>query len=118
MILTVSGALELMHNAPYKCNYYYYYYYKFTGWWTDLVGENVQLSLQDIVVGIPNRNDLMLNYLIVLGKISIWESRRNNYIPKFIIFLYKVETKRESENCIATRNKKLLEFTKRWEPLL
>ena len=26
MILTVSGALELMYNAPYKCNYYYYYY--------------------------------------------------------------------------------------------
>ena len=25
MILTVSGALELMYNVPYKCNYYYYY---------------------------------------------------------------------------------------------
>ena len=72
---------------------------KFTGWWTDLVGENVQLSLQDIVVGIPNRNGL-LNYLIVLGKISIWECRRNNSIPKFIIFLHKVETKRESEKYI------------------
>ena len=49
--------------------------------------------LKDVIVGILNRNDL-LNYLIILGKLCIWECRRNKAIPKFDLFLHKVEAKK------------------------
>ena len=75
------------------------------------------LSLKDVIVGILDRNDL-LNYLIILGKLCIWECRRNKAIPKFDLFLHKVEAKKENERFIALRNKKLQDFRKRWEPLL
>ena len=51
------------------------------------------LSLKDVIVGILNRND-QLNYLIILGKLCIWECRRNIAIPKFDLFLHKVEAKK------------------------
>ena len=77
----------------------------------------MSLSLKDVIVGILNRNDL-LNDLIILGKLSIWECRRKKTIPKFDLFLHKVEAKKESEMFIALRNKKLHDVRKRWEPLL
>ena len=55
-------------------------------WWTNLRGEILSLSLRDVIVGILNRNDL-LNYLRILGKLCIWECRRNKSLPKFNIFL-------------------------------
>ena len=69
------------------------------------------------IVGILNTNDL-LNFLIILGKLCIWECRKNKSIPKFNLFLNKVDAKKESERLIALRNKKLQDFRKRWEPLL
>ena len=86
-------------------------------WWSDLRAENLRLSLTDVIVGFFDRNDL-LNYLIILGKLSIWECRRNKSLPKFHLFLHKVEAKKETEKLIALRNKKFLDFKKRWEPLL
>ena len=77
----------------------------------------MSLSFKDVIVGILNRNDL-LSYLIILGKLCIWECRRNKTIPKLNSFLHKVEAKKESERFIALRKKKLHDFRKRWEPLL
>ena len=88
-----------------------------SNWWINLRGENLSLSLKDVMVGILNRNDL-LNYLIILGKLCIWECRRNKSRPKFNMFLQKVEAKQETEKVIASKNKKLQDFWKRWEPLL
>ena len=48
----------------------------FTVWWFDLSGKYLTLSLKDIMVGLLQRNDL-LNYLIILGKLTIWECRIN-----------------------------------------
>ena len=38
--------------------------------------QNVSLSLQDIIVGVIETNASLLNYLIVLGKSFIWNSRK------------------------------------------
>ena len=72
----------------------------------------VNISLKDVIVGILNRNDL-LNYLIILGKLCIWECRRNKTIPKLDLFLHKREAKKESKRFIALTNKKLNHFRKR-----
>ena len=72
--------------------------------------------MKDVMVGILNKDDL-LNYLIIPGKLCIWKCRRNKSLPKFM-FLQKVEAKQETEKAIASKNKKLQDFWKRWELLL
>ena len=89
---------------------------RFCNWWSNLLSENLSLSLKDIIVGILTRKDV-LNYLIILGKLCIWDCRRNKSVPKFNLFLHKVEAKQETERLITSRNEKLQDFRKRWEPL-
>ena len=60
----------------------------------------------------------VLNYLIILGKITIWESRKKKISPNFRLFRHKVEAKQEAEKIIALKNRKQREFYKRWELLL
>ena len=83
--------------------------------WTGL-GENLSLTLKDVIVGILNRNDL-LNCLIILGKLCIWDCRRNKSLPKFNIFLEKVQAKQAEtdklQKLIASKNKNLQDFWKR-----
>ena len=67
------------------------------------------LSLTDVIVGILNRKDL-LNYLIILGRLCIWKRKRNKSLPKFNMFLKKVQAKQETEKLIASKNKKLEDF--------
>jgi len=69
---------------------------RFTAWWSDLGGENLPLSLMDITIGLLHRTDV-LNYFIILGKITIWESRKSKISPNLRLFLHKVETKQEVE---------------------
>ena len=90
---------------------------RFIVWWSDLGGENLSLSLKDIIIGLLHRTD-ELNYLIILGKITIWESRKNTIYPNFRLFLHKVVGKQEVEKIIVIKNRKLRDFYKRWELLL
>ena len=69
---------------------------------------------KNIMVGLLQRNDL-LNYLIILGKLTIWECRKNNTSLIFRLFLHKVEVKKQVEKIIAIRNRKLRDFQIRWE---
>ena len=83
----------------------------FNIWWSDLRGENLRLSLADeitCIVGFFYRNDL--NYLIILGKLSIWECRRNKSIPKFHLFLHKVKPKKETEKLISFKKQEAARF--------
>ena len=107
---------EDLYHLFFDCSYSRAFWNRFCNWWTNLRGENLSLSLKDVIVGILSRNDL-LNYLIILGKLCIWECRRNKSLPKFNLFLHKVEAKQETEKLIASKNKKLQDFWKRWEPL-
>ena len=108
---------EDLYHLFYGCSYSRAFWNRFCDWWTSFQGENLSLSLKDVIVGILNRNDL-LNYLIILGKLCLWECRRKKSLPKFNMFLQIVEAKQETEKRIASKNKRLQDFWKRWEPLL
>ena len=69
-----------------------------------------------ILVGATESKCSLFNYLIVLGKLHLWNCRRNNSLP----FFYKelVKRKYETELHIAAKynNMKMLEAT--WKPVL
>ena len=108
---------EDVYHLFYGCSYSRTFWNRFCDWWTSFQGENLSLSLKDVIVGILNRNDL-LNYLIILRKLCLWECRRKKSLPKFNIFLQIVQAKQETEKRIASKNMRLQDFWKRWEPLL
>ena len=72
---------EDLYHLFYDCSYAHAFWNRFCNWWSNVRSENLGLSLKDVIVGILNRNDL-LNYLIILGKLCIWECRTNKAIPK------------------------------------
>ena len=123
ILFTNTKLFKIGLSESEKCSFCTFYkedwYHLFYGcnWWTSFQGENLSLSLKDVIVGILNRNDL-LNYLIILGKLCLWECRRKKSLPKFNMFLQIVEAKQETEKRIASKNKRLQDFWKRWEPLL
>ena len=108
---------EDLYHLFFNCSFVQAFWNVFTVWWSDLSGEYLTLSLKDIMVGLLQRNDL-LNYLIILGKLTIWECRKNNTSPLFRLFLHKVEVKKQVEKIIAIRNRKLRDFQIRWELLI
>ena len=60
------------------------------------------MTLKDIILGLLNRTDI-INYLIILGKLCIWECRKAGIYPDFNIFLKKVKIKFETEKYIANK---------------
>ena len=60
--------------------------------WFDLSGEYLTLSLKDIMVGLLQRNDL-LNYLILLGKLTIWECRKIIPLQYLVCFCTRLKLK-------------------------
>jgi len=108
---------EDLYHLFFNCSFVRVFWHSFAVWWSGISGENLSLSLKDFIIGFLQRKDL-LNYLIILGKIAIWESRKNKYLPKFRLFLHKVEAKQEVEKLIAVKNRKLRDFCTKWELLL
>ena len=106
---------EELYHLFFNCSYVPEFWKIFIAWWYGLSGESLNLGLKSIIVGIVDRVDV-LDYLIILGKLRIWECRRNNRLPNFRLFQKKRGIKRETERFIAYKNKRLPEFHKRCPP--
>ena len=108
---------ENLYHLFFNCSSVQAFWNVLTLWWFDLSGKYLTLSLKDIMVGLLQRKDLQ-NYLIILGKLTIWECRKNNTSPIFGLFLHNVEVKKQVEKIIAIRNRTLRNFQIRWELLI
>ena len=87
---------EDLYHLFFNCSFVQAFWNVFIVWWFDLSGEYLTLSLKDIMIGLLQRTDL-LNYLIIIGKLTIWECRKNNTSLIFRLFLHKVEVKKQVE---------------------
>ena len=104
---------EDLYHLFFNCSYAQEFWKSFIAWWCGLSGESLNLGLKSITVGIVDRVD-ELNCLIILGKLCIWECRKNKRLPNFRLFQNKIGIKRETERFIAYKNKRLPDFRKRW----
>ena len=79
------------------------------------------LSLQDIITGITSLSCPLLNYFILIGKMHILDCRRTHAHPNIDCFKLKVKLIIKQKKYIASRNKDLGTFYKKWNknfPLL
>ena len=52
----------------------------------------------------------LLNYLIFIGKLHLWDCRKKQVLPNIEGFKFKVRTKYQVEKYISTKNNKLETF--------
>ena len=71
-------------------------------------------SIQEIIIGITASSCPLLNYLILIGKVYIWDCRRKCVRPYIEGFILKIKTKYQIEKYIATKNNDLEAFYKKW----
>ena len=50
------------------------------------MNEIINLSVQDIIVGISNEKSQLLNYCILVGKSTIFQCRKSNMKPSLELF--------------------------------
>ena len=65
-------------------------------------------------IGIVTSKCTLLNYLLLVGKLFLWECRRNKVLPNIYGFQTKVGIKYETEKFICTKNNKLHQFHRKW----
>jgi len=60
---------EDLYHLLFNCSTVEAFWNRFAVWWSDLGGENISLTLKDIVIGLLHRT--RVNYLIILSKITV-----------------------------------------------
>ena len=79
--------------------------------------EKIQLSLQDIIVGVvttkcPSHH--LLNYMLLIGKVYLWVCRANKTPTKIHGFKKMIVTKYESERLISVHSETTSFLTRKW----
>ena len=72
-----------------------------------------KFTLQDVYIGKLEKCEL-LNYLITLAKLHIWQSRKQDKIPECEVFLKQVDVKYRTEKYIAVKNNTQKQFQAKW----
>ena len=80
-----TRASESPYHLFYFCPFSKTFWSDFEVFWHLLTNEKIQLSLQDIIVGVvttkcPSHH--LLNYMLLIGKIYLWLCRANKTLPK------------------------------------
>jgi len=72
------------------------------------------LSFQDIILGILTSPCPLLNYIILMGKLYIWDCKRKHIHPYIEGFKQKIKIYCQTEKYIASKNNDLVNFYKKW----
>jgi len=63
--------------------------------------EFVHLTLKDVIVRVIITKCPLLNYLLLIAKLYLWECRRTQLLPNITGFKLKVKNKFETEKCVC-----------------
>ena len=95
---------ETLEHFFYLCSFSTFFWTKFENFWLTVAEEQIKLEYINIILGVLDERSDLLNYLIILGKIYLWNCRKNNIIPLFLPFEDVVKRKYEIEKLIASQS--------------
>ena len=72
--------------------------------WLTVARKQIKLDYSNIILGILDQRSNLLNYFIILGKLYLWNCRKNKQIPLFLPFEDVVKRKYEIEKLIASQS--------------
>ena len=106
---------ETMQHLFYDCPHSRSFWKEFESHYLSLTKQQVHLNLKDILIGVLTPKCLLLNYLLLIGKIYLWGCRGNKELPNIQGFKFKVNLKYETEKYICTKNKNLDKLMEKWK---
>ena len=86
----------------------------FESYFYSLSKEFVHLTLKDVIIGIVITECPLLNYLLLIAKIYLWDCRRTQILPNITGFKLKVKNKFETEKYVCMKNNTLDKLNKKW----
>ena len=105
---------ETLHHLFFNCPYSNIFWKHFENYYFMVTNQRKTLGLQEIIIGITTTPYPLLNYLLLIAKIHIWDCRRNRVRPDIERFKCKIKLKYEIEKYIATKNHDLKNFNTKW----
>ena len=104
---------ETIYHLFYECPFTLLFWENFENFWFVLSGKREKFTLQDVYIGKLEKCEL-LTYLITLAKLPIWQSRKQDKIPEWEVFLKQVDIKYRTEKYIAVKNNTQKQFKAKW----
>lgn len=109
---------ETLHHLLFLCSHSRLFWSNFECYWLSLTNDRIQLSLQDVVVGIISSQNSsllnLLNFFITIGKLYLWDCRRDQRYPDLQRFKVRLKMKYEIERFISLKNNNDNFFKKKW----
>ena len=109
-----NSELETLLYFLFDCIYSKRFWKDFEFYFYSLSKEFFHLTWQDVLIGIITSECPLLNYLLVIAKVYLWNCRRSQILPSLTGFKVKVKIKFETEKYICTKNNTLVQFNKKW----
>ena len=111
-------SLETLEHFFYRCSFSTEFWTKFEKFWLTVAREQIKLDYINIILGILDQRSNLLDYFIILGKLYLWNCRKNKQIPLFLPFEDVVKRKYEIEKLIASQSiSNLKYFQAKWSPV-
>ena len=105
---------EDIEHLFFSCSFFFLFWKDFELCWKKCTDSNINLTSQDVILGISDNNNGFLNYCIILGKSIIYYCRRNNVKPNIQLFKVKLKQKYQTELYLARKNATLDNFNQKW----
>ena len=94
---------ETLYHILYQCSYSRRFWNDFESYWYLLTNQQVRPLLQNVIFGIISKqcpSTQLLNYFIIVGKLFLWDCRRNQIKPTIKGYQNKIANKYETESKI------------------
>ena len=110
---------ETLEHFFYRCSFSIEFWNKFENFWLTVTRKQIKLDYINIILGILDQRSNLLNYFIILGKLYLWNCRKNKQVPLFLSFEDVVKRKYEIEKLIASQSiLNLKYFQAKWNLVL
>ena len=101
---------ESLYHLLYLCSHSKTFWNDFQFYWYLLSNQQVHPTLQNVYLGIINVTTRtspllrLLNYFITIGKLFLWDCKRNQILPKIEGFRHKITSKYETKKPISKKD--------------
>ena len=107
---------ETLHHFLFHCPHSNLFWKDCEQYAFSITKQNKVLNFQDIIIGsIDSLSCPLLNYLILIGKLYLWDCRREHLLPCIEGFKSKLKIKYQTEKYIYTKNNNLSTFYNKWK---
>ena len=105
---------ETLYHLMFHCPHSSKFWEAFELYFLQVTNRQISLNPRDVLLGVISSKCPLLNYLIIIGKLFLWDCRRKGVLPNITNFLAKVNVKLQTEKYISIQNNTLQEFYDKW----